>query len=49
MATPAEESKVGKKKKKNSLLYFTGLIGGERVNLLVDAGTLHCFTAINIV
>ena len=37
-ATPTEESKVG-----NSLMYFTGFVGGERVNLLVDTGFLHCF------
>ena len=44
MATLAEESKVV-----NILLYFTGYIGGERVNLLVDIDALYCFALSKVV
>ena len=44
MATPTQESKVG-----SDLLYFTGLIGGERDNLLADTGVSHYFSPSKVV
>ena len=44
MVTIIKENKGG-----NSPLHFTGLIGGKRVYLLVDSGTLDFFAPSNVV